>query len=227
MALRAGLPFLAPDGTVATDAIVILQIAAQVPNLAYDSESGDQRGCSIFMDGDRGRAFAGRFLSAARWNLQCSPTTAGLCILPSSLYAYASRRHGPAYWELVRPKLQRAKEKTMILPAKFRPATCTSSFWYDGADTGAAPTPVELCSHIPPPAVESPLTEAIDAVNSITECRTYDEWRARVDTAVEAVKMWLEGMASSGENNVLPATNGAAPRFLDLLATTLEAVLND
>ncbi|PON11114.1 hypothetical protein C2W62_46530, partial [Candidatus Entotheonella serta] len=146
------------------------------------------------------------------------------------LYSYASQRHGAAYWARVRPKLLRAKERGRTPSALFHPPVCTPSFWYDGAQHDAPPPPLreERCAHAPPPAFESPLTDFIDVLNAITEYRTYDEWRARVDAAVEGVVLWLGEMERNGLNDqMLAAAAGAASRFIDLTSSVLIAVLDD
>ncbi|PWI68268.1 hypothetical protein PCL_02037 [Purpureocillium lilacinum] len=229
-ALRSGVAFVTHDGGVVTDIVVVLQTAAQVANMVYDAETGDQRGCSIFTDGERGKALAARFLAAARWHLLCAPTATGLAIMASGLYSYASQRHGAAYWARVRPKLLRAKERGRTPSALFHPPVCTPSFWYNGAQHDAPPPPLRevRCAHAPPPAFESPLTDFIDVLNAITEYRTYDEWRARVDAAVEGVVLWLGEMERNGLNDqMLAAAAGAASRFIDLTSSVLIAVLDD
>ena len=62
----------------------------------------------------------------------------------------------------------------------------------------------------------------------MTEYRTYDEWRARVDAAVEGVVLWLGEMERNGLNDqMLAAAAGAASRFIDLTSSVLIAVLDD
>lgn len=222
MALRAGVSFVACDGTLVVDAAVVVQTVAQIPNLGYDGMTGDQRGAVIFLNGDMGKAWATRFLAAVRWYTICSPSAMGLSAIASGLYAYTSKSHGPGYWKYVRPRLICARGHT----SSFDLPVCTPSFWYDGGLEGCRPAPLHPCSHCPRPIYNSPLIDAINAVSSMTECETYDQWRSQLDTSVASVDSWLRDLAAHGESDVLlRATAGAAPSFIKLLSSTLTAVL--
>ncbi|CDM35482.1 hypothetical protein DTO013E5_8038 [Penicillium roqueforti] len=223
MALRAGVSFVACDGTLVVDVAVVVQTVAQIPNLGYDGMTGDQRGAAIFLNGDMGKAWATHFLAALRWYTICSPSAMGLSAIASGLYAYTSKRHGPGYWKYVRPRLICAQGHT----SGFDLPVCIPSFWYDGGLEGCRPEPLHPCSHRPRPIYISPLIDAINAVSSITECETYDQWRSQIDTSVASVDSWLRDLATHGESDVLlRATAGAAPSFINLVSSTLAAVLD-
>ncbi|KAJ5513086.1 hypothetical protein N7463_002638 [Penicillium fimorum] len=222
MALRAGVSFVAYDGTLLIDVAVIMQGVAQIPNLVYDGITGDQMGASIFLDCDIGKAWAARFLAAVRWYIHCSPSAMGLSTLGSGLYAYTSQRHGPGYWKYVRPRLIRTRGQT----SSFDLPVCTPSFWYNGGLEGRHPPPLHACNHCPQPVYDSPIIGVINAVSSITECETYEQWRSQIDISVASVDSWLRDLATRGESHVLlRAAVGAAPSFLGLLSSTLTAVL--
>ncbi|KAJ5959193.1 uncharacterized protein N7479_006343 [Penicillium vulpinum] len=222
MALRAGVCFVAYDGTLLVDVAVVMQTGAQISNLVYDRITGDQRGAAIFFDCDMGKAWAARYLAAVRWYTHCSPSAMGLSTIASTLYAYTSKRHAAAYWKYVRPRLIRARGLT----SSFDLPVCTSSFWYDGGLEGCHPPPLHPCKHHPQPVYDSPIIDAINAVSSITECETYEQWRSHIDTSVASVDSWMRDLANNGERDVLLyATLGASSSFVNLLASTLTAVL--
>lgn len=221
MALRSGMPLVACDGAVVTDNVVVLQTAAQVPNLGYDGMTGDQRGAAVFFDSKLGIAWAIRFLAAARWHTHCFPSATGLCIIPGGIYAFASQRHGPGYWKYVRPQLIQARDRA----SSFNFPVCTPSFWYDGGLEGCQPPPPHPCNHYQP-IYHSPLVGLINAISSITEYENYEDWRSQVDRSVASVDSWLRDLAAHGKHDVfLQATAGAASSFLSLLSRTLAAVL--
>ncbi|KAJ5427827.1 hypothetical protein N7491_008269 [Penicillium cf. griseofulvum] len=223
MALRAGVSFVAYDGTLLIDTAVVMQTVAQIPNLGYDGMTGDQRGAVIFFDCDQGKAWAARYLAAARWYLHCSPSAMGLSTMGSGLYAYTSLRHGPGYWKYLRPRLIRARGHK----SSFELPLCTPSFWYDGGLEGSQPPPLHRCNHSPQPIYNSPIIDTINAVSSITECETYEEWRSKIDKSVADVDSWLRDLATRGESEVLlRAAVGASSTFLDLIASNLAAVLD-
>ncbi|KAJ5164587.1 uncharacterized protein N7500_006417 [Penicillium coprophilum] len=222
MALRAGVSFVAYDGTLLIDTAVVMQTVAQVPNLGYDGMTGDQRGAVIFFDCDMGKAWAARFLAAVRWYTHCSPSAMGLSTIASGLYAYTSQRHGPGYWKYIRPRLIHTQGQA----SSFDLPVCTPSFWYDGGLEERQPPPLRPCKHCPQPIYDSPIIGAINAVSSITECETYEQWRSQIAISVASVDSWLRDLATRGESDVLlRATIGAAPSFLTLLSKTLTAVL--
>lgn len=222
MALRAGLPLVACDGRNITDPVVVLQIAAQVAPLGHDSVACDQRGAAALLNGNMGRAWAHRFLAALRWYTCCAPSAIGLAIIPSGLYSFCSQRHGPGYWDHVRPKLVLADDSSF----NFAQPVCSPTFWYDEAFNSCSPPSLQRCTHNPPPILDSPLIRAIEAVSSITKCASYDQWRKSVDTATAEVHDWLRDLAAHGQSDaMLHATAGAATCFFDLLSNTLNAIM--
>ena len=221
MALRCGMPLVSCDGTVVTDYVAVIQITAQVPTLGYDIMSGDQRGATIFFDSKLGKAWATRFLAAARWYTHCSPSCIGLVTIPSGLYAFASQRHGLGYWQYVRPRLIQARGRT----SSFDLPVCTPSFWYNGGLEGSQPPPPHPCNHHQP-MYHSPFTGLIDVLSSVTEYENYDDWRSQVDRSVASIDSWLRDQAAQGQQDIyLRATTGASSSFLALLSRTLAAVL--
>ncbi|KZZ93727.1 hypothetical protein AAL_05443 [Moelleriella libera RCEF 2490] len=225
MALRAALPLTSCDGVNVTDLVVVIQVAGQIPNLLYDEMSGDHRGAAFFKTAPNGRALAQRFLAAARWYTQCSPSAMGLALIPSAMYAWTSKRHGPGYWKYVRPRIIEKQSRTKSV----QPTLCVQRFWYGTEfDNGFGCPAAQPCRHTVLPTYSSPFTALIDVVESITACDTYQEWRSKVDNALADLAKWLRDLATSpqGDDVMLRAVAAAASPFMDLMTSTLAVALD-